>query len=219
MTERELKRLERSTYRAAADSGLWDMFLACVLCMLAFGPLLSVHLGDFWSAAAFLPVFAGALWAIHLVQTRVIRPRLGVVEFSAPRKRRLLALGVVMLVVNVVGLIMGIFAATRTPIVQDDIVPVTFSLVLLGGFSMVAFFLGIPRVFAYGVLLAMAPPVGEFLFRHGYASHHGFPVVFGLSAAAILLSGIVRFVRFLPPPPALADRQSSGPNQGGVDHG
>ena len=64
--------------------------------MLGFGPLLSVHLGDFWSTAAFIPARAGALWAVHVVQTRVIRPRLGVVEFSAPRKRRFIALGSVM---------------------------------------------------------------------------------------------------------------------------
>ena len=64
----------------------------------------------------------------------------------------------------------------------------------------VAFFLEIPRVFAYGILLAASPLVGEALFLRGYASHHGFPVVFGVSAVAILVSGIVRFVRFLPPP-------------------
>jgi len=166
----------------------------------------------------FIPFWAGALWAIHYVQTRVIRPRLGVVEFSAPRKRRLATLGVVMLVANVLALILGIFAATRTPTIQDDIVPISFSLVLLGGFSTAAFFLGIPRVFAYGVLLAMAPPVGEFLFRRGYASHHGFPVVFGLSAAIILVTGIVRFLRFLPPPPAGADLRSPGPDHRGADH-
>jgi hypothetical protein len=218
MTDRELKRLERSTYRAATDSGLWDMFLAGVFAMLAVGPLLSVHLGDFWSTAVFIPFWAGGLWAIHYVQTRVIRPRLGVVEFSAPRKRRLATLGVVMLVANVLALILGIFAATRTPTIQDDIVPISFSLVLLGGFSTAAFVLGIPRVFAYGVLLATAPPVGEFLFRRGYASHHGFPVVFGLSAAIILVSGIVRFLRFLPPPPADADLRSPGPDHRGADH-
>ena len=219
MTERELRRLERSTYRAAADSGLWDMVLASVLAMLAFAPLLSVHLGDFWSTAVFIPVWAGALWAVHVVHTRVIRPRLGVVEFSAPRKRRLVALGTVMLLVNVVALALGILAATRMPTVPERIVPVALSLILLVGFSTAAFFLEIPRVFAYGVLLGMAPLIGEFLFQRGYASHHGFPVVFGLSAAAILVTGIVRFVRFLPPAPTGADVQSSGPDHGSADHG
>jgi hypothetical protein len=219
MNERELKRLERSTYRAAVDSGLWDMFLAGIVAMLAVGPLLSVYLGDFGSTAVFLPFWAGALWAIHHVQNRVVRPRLGVVDFSAPRKRRLVTFSVVMLVVNVVALTLGVFAATRTPTTQDEIVPLTLSLTLLAGFSLAAFFLGIPRVFAYGVLLALAPPIGEMLFRSGYASHHGFPVVFGLSAAAILVSGIIRFLRFLPPPPEGDRLGSPGPDHGGANHG
>ena len=71
---------------------------------------------------------------------------------------------------------------------------------ILVGFSLASFLLEIPRVFFYGLLLAVAPIVGEALFVRGYASHHGFPIVFGVSSCVILVSGIVRFVRFLPPP-------------------
>jgi len=210
MTENELKRLERSTYRAAADSGLWDMILACVVAMLAVGPLLSTRLGDFWTSALFVPFWAGALVAVRIVQARVVTPRLGVVDFSSRRKRRLASLGVVMLVVNLVALALGIVAAARAPSGQTQMVPLFLSLIFLVGLSTAAFFLEIPRVFAYGILLATAPPVGEALFQRGYASHHGSPVVFGVCAVAILLSGIVRFVRFLPPP-----RRQTDPNAGG----
>jgi hypothetical protein len=195
----DLKRIERSTYRSVADSGLWDIFLASMVAMFAIAPSLSVYLGDFWSSAVFLPVFLAFIVVIRVVQVRVIQPRIGTVEFARPRLRRLYGLTVVMLVVNIAAFIGGLVAATRAPAVQGQVVSLTLSLVLLVGFSLAALFLAIPRVFFYGVLLAAAPPIGEALFVRGYASHHGFPVVFGVCATVILVSGIVRFVRFLPP--------------------
>jgi hypothetical protein len=168
--------------------------------MLAIAPLLSVHLGDFWSSAVFLPVYAALLVVIRVVQVRVVQPRIGTVEFARPRRKRLVALTAVMLVVNIAAFITGLVAATRAPAVQGQVVSLTMSLVILVGFSAAALFLAIPRVFFYGVLLAAAPPIGEAMFVRGYASHHGFPVVFGVGATVILVSGIVRFIRFLPPP-------------------
>jgi hypothetical protein len=199
MQDLDLKKIESSAYRAAADTGLWDIFLASIVSMFAIAPLLSVHLGDFGSSAVFLPVYAVILVAMRIVQVRVIQPRIGNVEFTRPRRQRLHRLGVIMLVVNIAAFIAGLVTATRVPVTDGRVVSLTLSVLILAGFSAAALFLGIPRVFFYGVLLATAPPMGEALFVHGYASHHGFPVVFGVSAAVILVSGIVRFVNFLPP--------------------
>lgn len=133
------------------------------------------------------------------MKTRVIHPRIGIVEFGKPRQKRLKSLGVIMLVVNLVALVLGIVAAYRFPMEQTDIVPYILSLILLVSFSTAAFFLEVPRVFFYGLLLATAPVVGEFLFQRGYATHHGLPITFGICTVVILVAGIVRFVRFLPP--------------------
>ena len=200
MIDADLKRIERSTYLSVADSGLWDLLLASVVAMFAIAPLLSVYLGDFWSSAVVIPVFAAVLVMIRVVQARVIRPRVGTVDFARPRRQRLVTLSVIMLVVNVIALVVGLVVSTRAPVVDGDIVPVGMSLALLVCFSLGAYLLEIPRVFVYGLLLAVAPLVGEALFRRGYASHHGFPVVFGVCATVILVCGIVRFSRFLPPP-------------------
>ena len=198
MIDTDLKSIERSTYRAAADSGLWDFMLACVVAMFSIAPLLSVHLGDFWSSAVFLPVFVAVLAAIRVVQKRVVEPRIGFVEFARPRRHRMLVFGVVMLVVNAVALVAGFLAAAREPVVDGPIVSFIMSMAILAGFTLASFFLEIPRVFMYGLLLAAAPLVGEALFVRGYASHHGFPVVFGVCAVVILVSGTFRFLRFLP---------------------
>jgi hypothetical protein len=39
--------------------------------------------------------------------------------------------------------------------------------------------------------------VGEWLWNHGHASHHGFPVTFGTSAGIMILTGLVVFFRLL----------------------
>lgn len=111
-----------------------------------------------------------------------------------------IALTVVMLVVNAAAFILGFVVATRTPVPQGSIVPFGMAMAILVGFSLASFFLGIPRVFFYGLILAVAPLAGEALWVRGYASHHGFPVVFGVCAVVIPVSGIVRFARFLPRP-------------------
>jgi len=198
MMDADLTKIERATYRASLDSGLWDIFLASIISMLAIAPLLSVHIGDFWSSAVFLPVYAVILAAIRIVTMRVVRPRVGFVELARPRRQRFQMLSIVMLVVNVVALVLGFVAAARAPVVGGPIVSFGMSMVILVGFSMASFILEIPRVFFYGLMLAAAPLIGEALFIRGHASHHGFPIVFGISAAVILMSGIVRFVRFLP---------------------
>jgi hypothetical protein len=204
MIDVELKQIERSTYRAVADSGLWDVLLATIVSMLAIAPLLSVHLGDFWSSAVFLPVFAVVLLVIHVVKVRVIEPRVGAVEFAEPRRRRMVRLNIVMLVVNIVALALGSVAVLGGPIVAFGM-----SMVILVGFTLASFLLEIPRVFFYGLLLAAAPIVGESLFVRGLASHHGFPIVFGISAVVILVCGIVRFVRFLPSSQPTDGRQTA----------
>jgi len=198
MIDTDLKSIELSTYRAAVDSGLWDFMLASIVAMFSIAPLLSVHLGDFWSSAVFLPVFVAVLVAIRVVQKRVVEPRIGFVEFARPRRQRMLVFGVVMLVVNSVAFVAGLLVAVREPVMDGPIVSFIMSMVILAGFTLASFFLEIPRVFIYGLLLAAAPVVGEALFVRGYASHHGFPIVFGVCSVVILVSGTLRFIRFLP---------------------
>jgi len=214
MTDEDLKEMERSTFRAAADSGLWDILLASVVAMFACAPLLSGQLGDFWSSAVFLPVWAAAYALIRVIQARVVRPRVGSVRFGPARRKRLAWLTAIMLVVNLVALVVGIVAAVRAPAGQLWLFPLAFSGVVLVGFTVAAVVLQIPRLFLYGLLLAAAPVAGEALWQRGLATHHGFPVVFGLCAAVILVCGIARFIRFLPPRPDTAGSSQPEPTDG-----
>lgn len=39
--------------------------------------------------------------------------------------------------------------------------------------------------------------IGEWLWTQGYATHHGFPITFGISAGIMILVGLAVFVRLL----------------------
>jgi len=193
----DLKETERRTFRAAMDTGLWDVMIAGFLSMLAIGPLLSGRLGDFWASAVFVPFWGVLYLVLRLVRRRVVEPRVGVVRLGAERKARLGRFSAIMVGVNVVALVGGAVFAWRP---GSTVAPVVFlGLIVLSGFSIAAYFLDIPRYFAYGVLLVVAAVVGEMLFRRGLVSHHGYPVMFGASALAIAATGLLRFAKHLPP--------------------
>jgi hypothetical protein len=197
MTEIDLKKEERTAYRSVADTGLWDIVIASVVAMFALAPLLSVKLGDFWSSAVFLPVWAAVYIGVRCLKARVVAPRVGQVQWSESRQSRLKRMGLIMLVANLIAFALGIIAFFLADQGESSmwVYPYAFSLMLLIAFSLVAQATSIPRFFFYGILLAAAPLVGEWLFREGLASHHGFPVTFGLSAGIIALIGILRIIR------------------------
>ena len=198
----DLAAKERQTFRAAVDTGLWDILIASVVAMFAIAPMLSGALGDFWSSAIFIPVWGGVYLLVRFLSSHVVVPRVGVVRFGSERQARLRRFGLVLAAVNVAALLAGVFAATRAGTAGLWVFPITFSLIVLVIFSLVAYATDIPRFFYYGVMLAVSPLIGEWLFRQGYALHHGFPVMFGLAAAVIALIGMTKFallVRTHPP--------------------
>jgi hypothetical protein len=205
----DLKDTEKRAFRAAVDTGLWDVMIAGVVSMFAIAPLLSGRLGDFWSSAIFVPIWAVLYLVLRAVKGRVVEPRVGVVHFRAARKARLGRFAVIMVAVNVIALVVGSLAAVNSGTTWTP--PIFFGVIVLLTFSLAAYFLDITRYFFYGVLLLIAGAVGEVLFQRGLASHHGYPVVFGFSAALIAAIGLLRFAKHLPPrtapdPPATADR-------------
>jgi len=198
MTDRDLDALEKATFRAATDDGLWDVIAAGFVAMFAIAPLLSSTLGDFWSSAVFVPAWGALYLAVRLVRARVVTPRVGVVRFGPPRARRLRLFATTMLAVNVVAFVLGLAAAVAF---QENWIegggwgyPLVLALVCLLGSSLAAFTLNIPRYYAYGLMLAAATLVGEWLWRRDLAPHHGYPIVFGVAALVMAAVGIRRLI-------------------------
>jgi len=192
-----LKEAERKAFRTTFNDGLVDIFLGCFLLMFVIGLYLSDSLGDFWSSAVFLPFLALVYLAIWLIRRYVVTPRVGMVKFGQARKAKLAKFTVVMLVINVVAFILGSVAALTFGSVPGQMISILFGLILLMGFSIAAYFLDFSRLYIYGLLAGLSPLIGEWLWTHGYATHHGFPITFGTSSGIMILVGLAVFIRLL----------------------
>lgn len=192
-----LKDAERKVFKSTFADGLWDIFLSFFVLQFAIGPFLSTSMGDFWSSAMLIPILGVAYLAIWVVRKYVVAPRVGVVEFGAVRKTRLKRFTMIMLAINLIAFLLGIIAALRFPSMPVGGSNIIFGLILLIIFSTAAYFLDFPRLYLYGLLTALAPQIGEWLFQNKDTPHHGYPIVFGTVAGIMFLTGLVTFVRFL----------------------
>jgi hypothetical protein len=192
-----LKEAERKAFTISFDDGLWDVFLGCFFLEFVIAPFLSPTLGDFWSSVIFLPFWGLVYLAIWLIRKYIVKPRIGTVKYGPARTAKLKKFTVVMLLVNIIVFILGVIAVLSFGIVSMQIYPAILGLTLLIGFSLAAYFLDFPRLYIYGLLLAISPLVGEWLYTHGYASHHGWPIAFGVTCGIMILTGLIIFFRFL----------------------
>ena len=198
-----LKSIERKSFQTTFADGLWDVLIACLPLQFAIAQLLSKSLGDFWSSAVFLPFWAVVYLAIWLARKYLIRPRLGTVTIGKIRQKKLRLFTIVMLIVNCLALIVGFLAAYGfmsgggKSLDLSRAIPFMLGFSFLAMFSFTAFILNYPRLYLYGLLLFIAPLVGEWLYRNHGATHHGYPIVFGFSAGVMILTGFILFIRLL----------------------
>ena len=196
-----LKSAERKAFRTTLADGLWDIFIACIFLQFAIAPLLSETLGDFWSSAVFLPVWGLVILAIWLTRKYVVSPRIGQATFGVVRKKKLRMFTTIMLALNIILFVAGLVVALVVSFQDRAQLAWLISLFLGGfvlmGFSLAGYLLDTPRFYLYGLMLLIAPPVGEWLYQqHGF-THHGYPAVFGFSAGVMILTGLVLFLRLL----------------------
>lgn len=199
-----LKEAERKVFTSAFQDGLWDVLIGCFVLIFAIAPLLSVPMGDFLGSVVFLPFWALAYLAVWLIRRLVVVPRIGVVKFGPSRKKKLSRFVAVMVVVNLAGLVLGILSARASD--QPGWVVVTiFGLLVLTLFCVAGYFLDFARLYLYGALVALSPLVGEWLYIHRQAAHHGFPITFGATAATMVGVGLVKFALFMRGHPKTAE--------------
>lgn len=209
-----LKEAERRVFKTTYSDGLLDVFLGCFFLEFAIAPLLSNRLGDFWSVAVFLPFWGLVFLVIWLVRRHVVSPRLGLVTYGKHGRTRLMRFNFIMLIVNVIALVLGLLAAWNFARLPGQVISIALGLIFLIGFSTAAYFLDFSRLYIYGLLVGIAPPVGEWLYKNMGATHHGFPITFGFLSGLMVLIGLIIFGRFLRNNPVITsdglgnDRQS-----------
>ena len=208
-----LQETERKVFRSTFEDGLTDIFLGCFLLIFVIAPFLSSTLGDFWSSVVFLPFWALVYAILWLMRRNVLTPRVGRVKFGTYRKTRLIRFNVIMVVLLTLSLGLGILSFVRFDAVPGWVHSARFSLVFLISFSLAGLFLDFPRLFLYGVLVAIAPLIGELLYQYLKVSHHGYPVTFGFISTLMILIGVTRFIRLIhthPLPPDFSQHSGAG---------
>lgn len=191
-----LKEADRKVFTALFDDGLVDLFLSSWVAMFAIGPFLSVSLGDFWSSAIFVPIWVVLFLLLLWIRIRIVKPRIGVVKYGAERKRKLSWFLGIMVVLNVIFLGLALVAFSR-PGSPGWMFTIPFSAMILLSFTLAGYFLNVNRFFTYGIMLAVAPFVGQWLYKQFGASHHGYPIMFGASAIMIFLVGLIKLIVLL----------------------
>lgn len=192
-----LKQAERKIISASFDDGLADIFISSVVLMFAVAPFLSKYLGDFWSSAVFVPFWGLVFIILYWIRIHVINPRKGVVNFSLHSKRRLTFFSWVMIGINGVFFVIGLAVGLILPRSPGWGTLVPFGVMVLVMFSLAGFFLNVSRFFVYGLMLAIGPFVGEWLFQTYHVLHHGYPIIFGFYAFVIFLVGLIKLLKFL----------------------
>jgi hypothetical protein len=199
-----LKEAERRVFHSSVNDSLWDIFLGFFFLEFVIAPFLSESMGDFWSVAVFLPFWGVIYLVTRWVRKNIVEPRIGSVKFGPIRIAKLKRFTYVMLALNIIALAVGTWAALNFEKV-GGMPSYFFGLILLVGFSTAGFLLDLPRLFLYGLLLGLAPVVGEWLWVNANVTHHGFPITFGTVSGVMILIGIILFTRLLRDNPILED--------------
>jgi hypothetical protein len=95
-----------------------------------------------------------------------------------------------------VSLILGIISL-KDSITQAWVHNLRFIAVVLICFGLAGYFLGVTRLYIYGLLIALCIPIGEWLYLNVGIPYHGYPVTFGITAAILIITGVVLFLRLL----------------------
>ncbi len=201
MTESlDLKKLERSAFRASFQDGMTDVMLGSVLAVMSMMPWLeSLGIPRPLVYVIYFGIFA-AIWAeMKVIKTYIVAPRLGTAVFSSVRKnrikqaRRALLVMVVMTVLLValtalgaLDKLFGDFSEWSGYLFIGAIFVVTLSLL--------AYFLDYPRLYVYGWFLALMDPFSVWLEAQ---TNWVFPSGATIFGTIIIIIGILTFNRFL----------------------
>jgi len=189
----DLKQADSKVFTASLNDGLLDIFLASFVLMFVVALFLSRYLGDFWSAFIFLPFWGLVYLVLRWLRVHVVNPRIGTVKYGPIRRKKITAFTIVMLVLNILFLLLGIVAFI-IPSVTGWRFILAFGAQVLILFSLGGYFLDLKRLYVYGLMLALAAPVGEWLYQTYKVPHHGYPVTYGLLALIIFLVGLAKFI-------------------------
>ena len=198
-TNVNLKEIEKKAFRSTFQDGIFDILIGVILSQFAIAPLFTdLGLGDFWSSFVFLPVFITFILLFRVAKKKITVPRIGLMKIGSERKTKMKKLNLFFFILVIFGIIAGFsFWMFWQKDAVKWIAPCVLILLMLSSFSMAGYYLNITRLFIYGIIISVLVPIGEIQFWRGIVSHHGYPLVFGISCSTMIITGIVLLLRFV----------------------
>jgi len=207
-----LKELERKAFRSTFQDGLWDIFLGLLLLNVGIGTIVGGMLGETemsltslsWITLMLVPWPFLALIAFWAGKKFITTPRIGLVKFGPQRKAKMKNLRAVLFLSVLLGVVMFSLAwaamenglpwwVTEIPL-PLYVWPAQTIIV----FGLAAYFLDVPRFYAYGVLYGLPFPVGMLLVKNTDLTVLGsVAITYGVPVGVMVLIGVILFVRFL----------------------
>ena len=209
----DLQRLERTTFKKTYDDGMLDIFMGVMIgTMPAVARLTDLAGGPVGRLGVYLAIY-GVLVAAFVVARRwVTTPRIGSFRPAPARRRKVRSARVVLSLSVVFGLaLVVLFATGAAGTSLSTWVPLIFLLNATVVFGAMAYFLDVPRFWAYGPAFGL-PIVADASLQNAWDISLPAAVIFGVPGAVVTLVGVgilTRFVRRYPVP--VTGGESDGP--------
>jgi hypothetical protein len=204
----DLKKLERKVWTSFFQDGIWDIYLGLLLLALAVGAFFTdVGLTEQYSIYGHIGIVIFGLFFLFFGKRLITLPRMGTVHFGPKGRARITKAQIILAISCFLGLAAFMlvssaitYPAVRQP-VMDFIFPSFWVTTMLVVFSFAAYFLNYRRLYAIGLLYAVAVPADK-IMRH--LLHIDLTVLaFGVPALVILIMGFIVLARFLKKYPLL----------------
>lgn len=199
MKDKELERVEREAFRKFHEDGLFDIYLGLLLSIMGSASWFADSLD---SEGLGLALYAGLVLLIigvfTLARRFITKPRLGEFKPAAPRKRKILNTRLTLLGSVVLGLLLfWAFADGGSRIgTLRALMPALWFVNAMLVFGAMAYFLDIPRFYAYGVLVGLPLAIDTAL--DVYLDVTLSPLIlFSSVGVIVVLVGVYKFVHFL----------------------
>ena len=207
-----LKDLERKAFRSTFQDGLWDIFLGLLLLNVGIGTIVGGMLGDAELTPASLVqimliivpwpfVVLIAFWA---GKKFITTPRIGLVKFGPQRKARMRNVRAVLFVsvfLTAIMLFSGWVAmGGGLPwwITEIPLPLYVWPAQTIVVFGLAAYFLDVPRFYAYGVLYGLPLPLSLLLAKNADLTVLGSAVIaYSVPVGVMVLVGVILFARFV----------------------
>ena len=204
-----IKNAETRAFKLATfEDGIWEIYLGTYFTLMSLYSISRKLLGPVINAILVLGVILTLVGIAWLAKKRVTQPRVGFVKFSPGTKRvirkaNLITWGLVIFtfILMILGsnqLIKGSTWYNLPEWAADFGIDLVFALIILGIFSLIAYVIGAPRFYGYGLLLGGGNYTTAVLLVNHQASFQWPTALAGLIITASGIYILTKFIRSYP---------------------